>query len=71
MYNYTTERLADARLQQVMLPKCPPTRRRDARRDTRQKPGGVRPPAARRGRRPAATPAHPPVLLPLKGPVFD
>lgn len=30
MYNYTTKRLADARLQQVMLPKCPPTRRRDA-----------------------------------------
>jgi len=68
MYNYTTERLADARLQQVMLPKCPPTRRRDARRDTRQNQGPTRPPGPA-GARPRAA-AHP-VLLPLKGPVFD
>jgi len=68
MYNYTTKRLADARLQQVMLPKCPPTRRRDARRDTgKDKRGGKRHAyAGVPGRR-----AGHPVLLPLKGPVFD
>lgn len=68
MYNHTTERLADARLQQVMLPKCPPTRRRDARRDTRQNQGGWKRHAY--DGMPGRQAGHP-VLLPLKGPVFD
>ena len=68
MYNYTTERLADARLQQVMLPKCPPTPRRDAGCDTRHTHGGCKRPAY--DGMPGRQAGHP-VLLPLKGPVFD